>query len=66
MVGAPSTGPHWVAQHGGVLGVVLAVDQHQRGPLVGLNHVANAAEVLEGKKTPCHTSTQARLAEAKA
>lgn len=38
------------AQFGGVLGVTLAVDQHQRNPLVVLDDVGHAAEILEEKK----------------
>lgn len=40
---------HGVAQFGGVLGVVLAVDQHQRIPLVVLNDLRDAAEILKNK-----------------
>lgn len=38
------------AQFGGVLGVILAVNQHQRNPLVVLDDVGHAAEILEDKK----------------
>lgn len=42
-------GRHWVAQSGGVLGVALAVNEHQRIPLVVLNDVGDAAEILKPK-----------------
>lgn len=38
------------AQFGCVLGVTLAVDQHQRNPLVVLDDVGHAAEILRKKK----------------
>lgn len=44
-------GLHGVAQFGGVLGVVLAVDQHQRIPLVVLDDLRDAAEMLKNKET---------------
>lgn len=48
-------GPHWVAQLGGVLGVALAVDQHQGSPLVVLDDLRNATEILKDKKkVPSH------------
>lgn len=37
-------------QFGGVLGVTLAVDQHQRIPLVAVDDVGDAAEILEEKE----------------
>lgn len=40
-------GLHGVAQFGGVLCVALAVDQHQRIPLVVLDDVRDAAEKLK-------------------
>lgn len=39
-----------MAEPGGVLGVVLAVDQHQRSPLVVLDDVRQAVEILQHKK----------------
>lgn len=42
-------GPDRVVQPGGVLGVVLAVDQHQRGPLVVLDDVGHAVEILQNR-----------------
>lgn len=39
-------GPRRVAQFGGVLGVTLAVYQHQRIPLVILDDVGDTAEIL--------------------
>lgn len=42
--------PDRVAEPGGVLGVVLAVDQHQRSPLVVLDDVRQAVEILQNKK----------------
>lgn len=39
-------GPGRVAQFGGILGVTLAVDQHQRMLLVVLDDVGDAAEIL--------------------
>lgn len=41
---------HGVAQFGGVLGVTLAVNQPQRGPLVVLDDVGDAAEILQENK----------------
>lgn len=52
----PSVGPHWVAQLGGVLGGVLAVDQHQGSPPVVLDDVRHAAEILKDKKMLHQTS----------
>lgn len=46
----PVVGPHWVAELGGVLGVVLAVDQHQGNTPVVLDDVRYAAEILKDKK----------------
>ena len=43
-------GLHGVAQFGGILGVTLAVDQHQRIPLVVLDDVGDAGEMLKKKK----------------
>lgn len=40
---------HGVAQLGGVLGVALTVNQHQGIPLVVVNDVGDAAEVLQLK-----------------
>lgn len=37
---------HWVGQLGGVLGVTLAVDEHQRIPLVALDYVGDAVKML--------------------
>lgn len=37
-------------QFGGVLGVTLTVDQHQRIPLMALDDVGDAAEILEEEK----------------
>lgn len=53
---APSVGPHWVAQLGGVLGVALAVDHHQGSPLVVIDDLGNAAEMLKDKKKFHQTS----------
>lgn len=50
LVCVPSARPDRVAEPGGVLGVVLAVDQHQRSPLVVLDDVRQAVEILQGKK----------------
>lgn len=41
---------HGEAQPGSILGVALAIDQHQRGPLMVLNDAGDAAEILEKKK----------------
>lgn len=40
-------GLHGVAQLGGILGVILAVDQHQWMPLVVLDDVGDTAEMLK-------------------
>lgn len=42
-------GLHGVAQLGGVTAVALAVNQHQRNPLVVLDDVTDAVEILEKK-----------------
>lgn len=49
-----ASGLHGEAEPRGVLGVALAVDQHQRVPLVVLDDVRHAAEVLQH----IHTSTK--------
>lgn len=37
---------HWIAQLGSILAVTLDVNQHERNPLVVLNDVRNAGEIL--------------------
>lgn len=45
-----SLGLHRIAQFGGILGVTLGVNQHQRVPLVVLDDVRDAAEILQKQK----------------